>query len=159
MVKCIYLLDDYQSNKLTLPEFLSVLFDLAVINYHSDDKNNDFPDANDCIKTAQIGTDMKKEIRNFIIKYLIIDEKLPRVRFFPVNLDLMNLFSKELQTLEKIQAELEDDIFYDLLSCVDHQDKERFIDICSDWERTCINMWKTRVEGVNKAFAEAMSIL
>ncbi|HDR3493904.1 TPA: hypothetical protein QCN73_005503 [Bacillus wiedmannii] len=156
MVKSIYLLDEYLANKLELEELIDILFNSAVKTYHSKDDETFRLSVNECIKTIQVATDMRKEIKKFIDKFLIINGEITRVRFVPLDLDAMDSLLEDLPLLEKIEAELEHDIFYELLACVDGEDKENFFELCSDWEKTCINMWKIRIEEVNDAFDTAM---
>ncbi|MGG0209495.1 hypothetical protein [Bacillus mycoides] len=156
MVKSIYLLDEYLANKLELQELIDILFNSAVKSYLSKDDDTFSLSVNECIKTIQVATDMRKEIKKFIDKFLIINGEITRVRFFPLDLDAMDPLLEDLPLLEKIEAELEHDIFYELLSCIDGEDKEEFYELCSNWEKTCINMWKIRIEEVNDAFDTAM---
>ncbi|HDR4862253.1 hypothetical protein CN498_19600 [Bacillus thuringiensis] len=156
MVKSIYLLDEYLANKLELQELIDILFNSAVKAYHSKDDETFRLNVNECIKTIQVATDMRKEIKKFIDKFLIISGEITRVRFFPLDLDAMDPLLEDLPLLEKIEAELEHDIFYELLACVDGEDKEKFFELCSNWEKTCINMWKIRIEEVNDAFKTAV---
>ncbi|MED4447383.1 hypothetical protein P9299_30785 [Bacillus cereus] len=156
MVKSIYLLDEYLANKLDLQELIDILYTSGVNSYHSRVDDTFSLGVNECIKTIQVATDMRKDIKKFIDKFLIEDDKTTRVRFFPLDLDAMDPLLEDLPVLEKIEAELEHDIFYELLACVDREDKEKFFELCSDWEKTCINMWKIRIEEVNNAFDAAM---
>ncbi|MCU5209310.1 hypothetical protein [Bacillus paranthracis] len=156
MIKSIYLLDEYLANKLGLEELMDILFNSAVNSYNSKDDENLGLSVNECIKTIQVATDMRKEIKKFIDKFLIISGEITRVRFFPLDLDAMDPLLEDSPLLEKIEAELEHDIFYELLACVDGEDKKKFFELCGDWEKTCINMWKIRVEEVNNAFDAAM---
>ncbi|HDR4483480.1 MULTISPECIES: hypothetical protein [Bacillus cereus group] len=156
MVKSIFLLDEYLANKLDLQELIDIMYTSGVNSYHSRDEDILSLSVNECIKTIQVATDMRKEIKKFIDKFLIINGEITRVRFFPLDLDAMDPLLEDLPLLEKIEAELENDIFYELLTCIDGEDKEKFFVLCSDWEKTCINMWKIRIEEVNDAFDTAM---
>ncbi|PEL97652.1 hypothetical protein CN604_18460 [Bacillus wiedmannii] len=156
MTKSIYLLDEYLANKLELEELMDILFNSAVNSYNFRNDDNLRLSVNECIKTIQVATDMRKEIKKFIDKFLIINDEITRVRFFPLDLDAMDPLLEDLPLLEKIEAELEHDIFYELLTCVDGEDKVKFFELCGDWEKTCINMWKIRIEEVNDAFETAM---
>ncbi|HDR7640796.1 hypothetical protein [Bacillus wiedmannii] len=151
MASCISILDWYHNDELSLEEFLSKLFDLAVTEYGSQ-----VHITNDCIKTAQVGTFMKRNIKDAITKYLVQKDKYESISFFPINLYLLNPDTEGLSVIDRIQQEIESDIYYNLLSSVSAANKDVFIGICLDWEKTFLTVWRERVEEVNSDFKQAI---
>ncbi len=154
MASCVSILDWYQNGDLSVEEFLSALFDLAVNDYTSGvHKELMEPDiTNDCIKLAQIGTFMKPKIKEFINKYLVSEDDSPNVMYFPIYLyDLRSEFENE-SLFEKVHYGFIDDIYHILLSSIDCSDRETFIFTCLNWEKTFIRVWEERLKKVNTDF-------
>ncbi|MDA1581984.1 hypothetical protein [Bacillus cereus group sp. TH228LC] len=152
MASCISILDWYQNGDLSVEDFLGKLYDCAISDYHSGFKEDSLYDAgttNDCIKTAQVGTCMKKRLNDFIKKYIVLESDTPNIMYFPVYLySLYPEFDTDSIT-SGIQKEFEDDIYHILLSSIDGSDKDTFIFTCLNWEKTFISVWEERVKKVS----------
>ncbi|MDO8161132.1 hypothetical protein FKQ51_28440 [Bacillus toyonensis] len=154
MTSCVSILDWYHNGDLSVEEFLSALFDLAVKDYHSGvHKEIMEPDiTNDCIKLAQIGSLMKPKMKEFINKYLVSGDDSPNVMYFPVYLyDLSSKFENE-SIFNKVQYGFIDDIYHILLGSIDCSDKDTFIFTCLNWEKTFVRVWEERLKKVNADF-------
>ncbi|MGE1059730.1 hypothetical protein, partial [Bacillus sp. GMa5/1] len=148
MASCISILDWYQNGDLSVEDFLGKLYDLAISDYHSGVKKvNPFDGdiTNDCIKTAQLGTSMKKRLNEFIKKYVVLEGDTPKVMYFPVYLYSLHPEFDTISIAYGVQKEFEDDIYHILLGSIDGSDKDAFIFTCLNWENTCIRVWKERV--------------
>ncbi|TPV37918.1 hypothetical protein [Bacillus dicomae] len=149
MASCISILDWYQNGDLSVEDFLRKLYDLAITDYHSDVKKVNFNNAditNDCIKTAQVGTGMKKRMKDFIKKYIVLESDTPNIMYFPIYLYSLHPEFDTVSITSGIQKEFEDDIYHILLSCIDGRDKDTFIFTCLNWEKTFIRVWEERVK-------------
>ncbi|PDZ19291.1 MULTISPECIES: hypothetical protein [Bacillus cereus group] len=154
MTSCISVLDWYHNGDLSEEEFLSTLFDLAVVDYHPGvQKELTEPDiTNDCIKVAQIGTFMKLKIKDFINKYLVSEVGSPNVMYFPIIVYSLNSEFEKESIFEKVQKGFLEDIYHILLGSIDSSDRDTFIFTCLNWEKTCFRVWEQRIKQVNADF-------
>ncbi|MRS25861.1 hypothetical protein [Bacillus sp. RIT694] len=159
MSSCIFLLDWYQNGDLPVEDFLGKLYDRAIDDYHSGVKkdsqyNGDI--TNDCIKTAQVGTSMKRSIKDFIKKHVVLEGDTPKVLYFPVYLYSLHPEFDNISIANGVQKEFEDEIYHILLSSIDGNDKDTFIFTCLNWEKTFIRVWEDRVKKASADFEVVM---
>lgn len=143
MAEFLNLLEIYQYGRLTSNQFLGRLYDLAVFDWHENPQGG--PYASDCIKTAQIGTEMKKEINFAIEKHLVKDTNLENKSF---SLLFHKHFSDNILVLDKIQREIEKYIEVILIACIDNRRKKPFIYTCLNWEKTFLEIWEKHADSI-----------